>query len=185
MKHLTLVIPLLLALADASAAELKISATEPLVVTASDGWVAAASARSAAAFPLATLRIVPTGDRNAVCLISILDKNRSEFKDQQILKNVLRADSRPYLNSPEESVKMAVKELAIPGGLGFYANFVDPNLVANPVRKGSYKTATPIILSIGSDYLVKATILCDDSEGRDYNEALEIVKSIKVAKPSA
>jgi hypothetical protein len=69
--------------------------------------------------------------------------------------------------------------------LGFYANFTDPDLVGKPVKKESYKTATPMILSIGAGYLLKVTIFCGDLTSRDYTDALEMVKSIKVAKPSA
>lgn len=118
-------------------------------------------------------------------MISVLDRNRAEYKNSEVLKRILRGDSLPYLSSSEETTKMEIKELPIQGGLGFYANFVDPDLVGKPVKKGSYKTATPIILSIGPNYLIKVTILCDDLKGCDYNEAVQIVKSIKIAKPSA
>ena len=181
MKNTAPLFLVLFALGNTTAAELQISATEPIMVVAPAGWENAP--RGPVPFP--TLRIASTGDRNAVCLISILDKNHAEFKDTELLKKILRGDSRPYVSSRGDLAKVEVKELPIPSGFGFYANFVDPDLVGKPVRKGSYKTATPIIVGIGSDYLIKATILCDDLQGRDYAEALEIVKSIQVAKPRA
>jgi hypothetical protein len=118
--------------------------------------------------------------RNAVCLISILDKDKAEFADPQFLKKILRGDSRPYVSSPDELAKLDLKELRIDGGLGFYVNFADPEMVGKPVKRGSYKTATPILLSIGSRYLIKVTIPCDEINGTDYQEAIKIVESIRI-----
>jgi len=113
-------------------------------------------------------------------LVSIFDKDKQEFADPQFLKKLLRGDSRPYVSSPDDLSKVKFKELKIDGGLGFYANFVDPDLVGKPVERGSYKTATPIILSLGSKYLIKLTILCDEINGADYRDAIKIVESIRI-----
>src|ERR1051325_5258293 len=80
--------------------ELKISPTESLVVTGAQGWTAAAEPPRPA-FPFATVRITPPNGRNAMCLITLLDKNRPEFKDAEVLKRLLRGDSRPYLENPQ------------------------------------------------------------------------------------
>ena len=61
----------------------------------------------------------------------------------------------------------------------------DPDLVGKPVKKGSYKTATPMIVGIGQDYLLKITILCDDFASLDYQEAVKIVKSLRVPRPQS
>ena len=98
------------------------------------------------------------------------------------VKKILRGDSRPYVTSPDDLPKLELKEVKINGGLGFYANFVDPDLVGKPVEKGNYKTATPVILSLGSKYLIKVTVLCDEINGADYRDALKIVESIRVKK---
>ncbi len=166
-----------------SAGELKISKVDRVVVVTPEGWNEAAGALAGRPLPFPTVRIAANGDRNAVCLVSILGKNHDEFRNPDVLKQILRGDSRPYLNPGDGLAKVEAKTLPIQAGLGFYANFTDPDLAGKPVHKGSYKTATPIILSIGSDYLIKATILCDDLQGRDYSEALEIVKSIQLEKP--
>jgi len=47
----------------------------------------------------------------------------------------------------------------VSGGLGFYANFVDPDLVGKPVKKGEYKTATAGLVSLYTKYLIKITVL--------------------------
>jgi hypothetical protein len=185
MKIVTLLLSILIAPALASAAELNIFASEPLVVETPAGWVAAAEPAPGGASSVRTVRIVAPGERNAACMISIVTKNRSEFKDPKVLKALLREGSGAYLSSRAEADKIEVKELPIKGGLAFYANFTDPDLVGKPVKKGSYKTATPIFLSIGAGYLINVTIFCDDLKSRDYTEALEMVKSLQVAKPSA
>ena len=115
-------------------------------------------------------------------MISIYAKDKPEFGDPEFLKKLLRGDSRPYLNSPGDAAKMEIKELKIAEGLGFYANFTDPDLVGKPVEKGNYKTATPVILSLGSKYLIKVTVLCDDLNGADYQDTIKIVESIKIKK---
>jgi hypothetical protein len=66
--------------------------------------------------------------------------------------------------------------------LGFYANFVDPDLVGKPVKEREYKTATPIILSLGTRYLIKITVLCDEIDGADYRDAIKIVESMAIKK---
>jgi hypothetical protein len=169
-----------LLLGDASAAELKISPSDPVVVSAPSGWAMGQESAPRGAFPFATVRITASGERNAVCMISVLDRARPEFKNREVLKRILRGDSRPYLTSATANVE--IKELPISGGLGFYANFIDPDLVDKPIKKGSYKTATPLILSLGEAYLIKVTILCDDLQSRDYREALQIVKSARIVR---
>jgi hypothetical protein len=164
------------------AAEIRLSDTENLAINAPDGWTARPDRAKDPFWPFVTIRISPGGERNAVCLISILDKNREEFKDPETLRRILLLDTRPYVPSAEDRKKVEFKKLTIAAGLGFYANFTDPDLVGKPIKKGSYKTATPLVISLGSDYLIKATILCDDLDGPDYAEALKIVESLKVKK---
>lgn len=156
-------------------AELSVSSTVPLIVVAPDQW----KASKVPAVPFETYRIELPNDQNAVCLISVFDKDKKEFADPEFLKKLLRGDSRPYVGSPAELSKIEVKELKLDGGLGFYANFVDPDLVGKPVVKGKYKTATPIIMSVSSKYLVKITLLCDEIDGSVYRDAMTVVKSVK------
>ena len=165
----------------ANADELRISSKEPLVVT-SDQWKATKDNTPGLLFPFGTYRLTPPAGRNARCLISVLDKDKKEFSDPEFLKKILRGDSMPYVSSPAELSKIEIKEAKINGGLGFYANFVDPDLVGKPVMEGSYKTATPIILSLGTNYLIKVSIFCDELHGADYKDALQILESIRIKK---
>jgi len=163
-------------------AELRTSSKEPVVVSAPEQWKALKDKTPSAAFPFETYRIEPPTNRNAVCLISIYDKDKPEFSDAEFLKKLLKGDCRPYVGSPNELSKVEAKELKLDGGLAFYANFVDPDLVGKPVVRGSYKTVTPMIVSISSKYLIKITILCDQIDGSDYRDVIAIVKTIKVKK---
>lgn len=162
--------------------ESRVSSKEPIVVMTPDNWKAAKDASPTSAFPFETYNVTPPANRNAVCLVTVFDKDRKEFTDPQFLKKLLKGDSRPYLNSPDDFSKIAIKEVKTNEVFGYYANFVDPDLVGKPVEKGSYKTATPIILCLNSKYLIKVTILCDEINGDDYRDAMKIVQSIKIKK---
>jgi hypothetical protein len=182
MKRTISLVAILLASVFVNADELHVSSAEPVFVVAPAQWELGKDRAPAGSFPFETYHIAAPSGRNAMCLITIFAKDKPEFTDAQFLKKLLRGDSRPYVSSPDDSAKMEIKELKIKEGLGFYANFVDPDLVGKPVEKGNYKTATPIILSLGSKYLVKVTVLCDDLSGTDYQDAITIVQSIKIKK---
>lgn len=180
MKRAISIVGVLLASAFSNAGELHVSSVEPVFVTAPAQWELGKDRAPAGSFPFETYHIAAPADRNALCLISIYAKDKPEFADPQFLKKLLRQDSRPYFSSPADESRMEIKELKIKGGLGFYANFTDPDLAGKPVQKGAYKTATPVILSLGSKYLVKVTVLCDDLGGTDYRDAVSIVQSIRI-----
>jgi hypothetical protein len=136
-------------------------------------------------FPFETARFIPDNDRNAICLISPLARNRPDFANREFLELVLRNDSRPYWEPGQQAADIEVKEVQIPGGIVVLANFTDQSLVGKPPVQGDYKTATSVLISLGTSHLIKATILCDDLADLDYAEALEIVKSIRVIKPGS
>ena len=182
MRKITSLLFVVLLYGFAHAGELAVSTKEPVIVTAPDQWQSSKDKSPSSSFPFETYQVVPSTNRNAVCLISILAKDKQEFADPQLLKKLAWADSRPYVSSADELAKIELKEVKISGGLGFYANFVDPDLVGKPVQSGSYKTATPIILSLGSKYLIKVTVLCDEIDGVDYRDLMKIVESMRIRK---
>jgi hypothetical protein len=182
MKQITSLLLIVLVCGFAHAGDLAVSTKEPVVVVAPDQWQSSKDTSPSSAFPFETYQVVPSTNRNAVCLISIIGKDKQEFADPQFLKKILRADSRPYVGSPDELDKIELKEMKINSGLGFYANFVDPDLVGKPVKPGSYKTATPILVSLGWKYLIKVTVLCDEINGADYRDMFKIVESIRIKK---
>ncbi|HEV2692906.1 MAG TPA: hypothetical protein VG347_08435 [Verrucomicrobiae bacterium] len=179
MKKTVTLLAILMASVVAQAGELHVSATEPIFVIAPDLWQSAQDRAPVGSFPFETWRLVPPAARNAQCLVSVFDKNKPEFADGQFLKKLLRADCLPYVNSPDDLSKVEIKEMKIKGGLAYYANFVDPDLVGKPVVKDSFKTSTPVILGLGTNYLIKVTIFCDQINGPDYRDSVNIVESMK------
>jgi hypothetical protein len=171
---------LLLITSFARAGELPVSTKQPLVVVAPDQWTSGVEQPPNGFLPIETYHVLPPAGHNASCLISIVGRDKQQYTDPQLLKNLVRSGSLPYVSSPEELPKLEPKELLINGGLGFYLNFVDPDLVGKPIEAGKYKTATPITVSLGTKYLMNITILCDDLNGPDYRDMLKIVQSIKV-----
>ena len=183
MKNISVIIALAFAFSATKAAELPVSTDEPVFVVAPDHWTATKTKSPGGRFPFETFRVEAPGDRNVVCLISIYGKDKPEFTDPEFLKTLLRAESRPYVGSPSQLSTIEIEELTIQGGQGFCSNFVDPDLVGKPSQKGNYKTATPVLMSIGTKYLIKLTILCDEINGTDYQDAITIVESIRVKQP--
>ena len=171
-----------LSAAMASAGELRVSAKEPLVVSAPEKWQVLKDKAPAPAFPFDTYRVEPPGTRNAVALITVFDQDKPEFTDPAFLKKILQGDCQPYVSKPADLAKLQFKEVKLTGGLGFYANFTDPDLVGKPVQKGTYKTVTPILLCLGKKYLMKVTLLCDDLNGVDYRELMKVVESLQIKR---
>ena len=169
-------------LAPLHAVELPVSSKEPIIVVAPDQWKSTKEKPAGEIFPFETYRVIPPDNRNAACLISILDKDKPGLADPELLKQILKGDSRPYASSPDALLKLEIKELKINAGRGFYANFIDPEMVGKPVKKGSYKTVTPVILSLNPKYLIKLTVLCDEINGPDYRDAIKIIESISLKK---
>jgi hypothetical protein len=184
MKKTILLLSILLGSALARAGELHLSAVEPIYVVAPETWQASKAVSPTTAFRYQTYQIMPPTNHNAAILVSIIGNGKTEvkaeFADREFLKKVLRGVCAPYVASPNDAAKIPIKELSVKGGLEVYADFVDPDLVGKAVQAGNYKVSTPIILSLGSKYLITATIMSDEIGGDDYREAFKIVESIKV-----
>jgi hypothetical protein len=161
-----------------NAVELKVSAHEPIVVEAPEGWTAAPYKAPDKTLPAETYRVVPPAGRNAECLISI-HANHLAASDPESLKSLLRMGSRPYVKSWKEAQEIECKPMKMNEGTGFYANFVDPDMVDKPVEAGHYKTATPIVLVLASGKPINITLFCDEIGGADYRELIKIAESIK------
>jgi hypothetical protein len=166
----------------ATADDLRVSSTEQVVVTAPDQWKSEKDKSPTDALAVETYRVAPKGDRNVILMISILKGEQQKTSDPEALKILFRLGCRPYVASAADLPKVELKELKIDGGRGYYANFTDPDLVGKPVKKGSYKTATPMVLSLSSKYLITVTLLCDDLNGNDYKDAFKIAESIRIKK---
>lgn len=166
-----------------NAGELPVSSKEPVVVTAPDQWKSVKDTTKndfLKAFPFETYDVAPPAGRNALCMISILSKGQADIATRDFLKLDIKGECRPYVPNESEIPKLKPKDLKLKDGFGFYLNFVDPDLVGKPIKKGKYKTATPIMLNLSMNYVIKITLLCDDLQGADYRDMMKIVESIRI-----
>jgi hypothetical protein len=125
--------------------------------------------------PYPTLRYVPRDGRNATVLLTVVPAEVAKVGDGESLKNFFRLLARPYLSAP--TAKLFAKELTLPQGIALYATFEDPDRVGKPIQPGSYKVTTPVGVLISNGAVLHVCIFTDSTEGRDLNEALQIVQS--------
>jgi hypothetical protein len=180
MNRLLWLIAFCISLTCTHAAVLRLSSVEPVLVTAPAGWTATQFKPAARDFPFESFRIAPAGDVNAVCLVSIVGKNDERFDDKELLQKAVKLNSRPFVKTEKELESVDLHELKIHEGAGYYADFVDPDLVEKPVKKGSYKVATPVMVNLGKKYLIKLTILSDKVDGPEYKELIKVVETLRV-----
>jgi hypothetical protein len=173
MNRILWLIAFSISLVSTRAAVSRISSVEPVLVTAPANWTIAQFKPATRDFPFESFRIVPAGDVNAVCLVSIIGKNDERFDDKDLLQKAVKLNARPFVHSEKELESVELHELKINEGAGYYADFVDPDLAGKPIRKGSYKVATPVMINLGKKYLIKLTILSDKVDGPEYKELMK------------
>jgi hypothetical protein len=180
MRHLTLFLLVLVVLPKCRADDLGGVAG----VTPAKGWVqvpARGPGDPPVEFP--TLRYVPKDGRNAAVLLTLMPANLTKATDLASLKAFLLRASEPMLPSPDFVPE--VHELALAGGIGVYASFVDPSLVGKPPEAGNYKVATPVEVLLRNGATIHSTVFTDDAPGTDMSEALSIIQSAAPAKAEA
>jgi hypothetical protein len=64
------------------------------------------------------------------------------------------------------------------------ARFTDAALVGKPPEKENYKTVTAVFLYLGQRVLVIASLFCDEPQGGEYAEAMEMLRSLRVSGDS-
>lgn len=180
MNRIFWLIALCVSLTSAHAAVFRVSSAEPVIVTAPANWTVTTHKPATRDFPFESFRIAPAGDVNAICLVSIIGKDDDRFEDKELLEKAVKLNSRPFVPSEKELESVELHELKINGGAGYYADFIDPNLVDKPIKKGNYKVATPMIINLGKKYLIKLTVLSDKVDGPDYKELMKVVQTIRV-----
>lgn len=180
MNRILWLIAFCISITSSRAAVLRISSVDPVLVTAPAGWTVTKFKPATRDFPFESFRIAPAGNANAVCLVSIVGKNDERFDDKEALQTAVKLNSRPFVRSEKQLENIELHELKIHGGAGYYADFVDPDLVDKPTKKGSYKVATPVMVNLGKKYLIKLTILTDEVNGPEYKELIKIVQTLRV-----
>lgn len=128
--------------------------------------------------PLPTLRYAPKDGRNAMVLLTFVPPEYAQVTELESLKKFFRQIAGPYLPTPE--AKLMAEEVKLPAGVGIFATFEDPRLVGEPVKKGTYKCATPVAVLLTGGGTLHITILTDSKDGADLQEAFKIVQSAKL-----
>jgi hypothetical protein len=154
---------------------------EPIVFNIPENWKLAKGKIPKTPKALAYMLSSPAA-RNAQCSISIENSEMNSADTEKLLKKLLSDDCKPYLSPPDSLSKLEFKEIKLKEGLGLYMNFIDPDMIGKHVKIGSYKTVTPIVLSMGSKYLVRATIFCDDISGEDYMKIMKMIETMSLKK---
>lgn len=131
--------------------------------------------------PVESYQISPPEGRNAACFIYVYN-TKADSTDPQFLKNALRKSSSDVEKSPEKLAKIEYKKLDIEGGVGYFANFIDPDLIGKPVISGNYKAVTPMVVSLDPTHIITILLLTDEIGGPDYQEAMKFVRSVKLNK---
>lgn len=161
---------------------LKLAGEDPLVVDAPDGWTV--HELTIPGVPIKSSLIGPpiTDYVSGKVMISVIGRNKGNYSKAETLKDMLRRSIAPYLAAPGDEEKFPIKTLKIQGGLGFYANCKNPDPLEELVNKNFPKSSTPVYISIGEAYLISASIHCDDLQAKDYQQALQLLSSIRVKK---
>jgi hypothetical protein len=173
----------LLASVSAVSAETLAFATDTrLNVSLRPNWEVAPPIPAQPGFPFTTVALKATGGRNAECLITVYTTNDKRASNLEFQRTLLIGDSAPWIKNLADKKMPAIQNLVGARVLGVYASFIDANLVGKPAKPGDYKIATACIMCVDRAYLVKTTILCDDSRGMDFSDAIAMVKSLAIAR---
>ncbi|MGC4071413.1 MAG: hypothetical protein QM760_02620 [Nibricoccus sp.] len=116
-------------------------------------------------------------------MITVLGRGDGRISDVDALKKVHLQSCRMYLPSPDAKVEQTL--FKVPEGIGFRSTFVDPDLVGKPSKPGDYKVVTPALIRMDNGVIVHVTLFTDDVSGPTFQEALQMVESVKLPPPPA
>lgn len=163
----------------ASGSPVRIFDGERILMTVSEEWKSVPPKPPMRNFPYQTAAFAPVDDGNALFLITLLNNDLKEVPDIAALRELLKVASVPYVKTPEELERARINRIPVQGGVALYSSFIDPDLVGKPVKKEDYKTATPVIISLRGQFLIQATILCDDLDGDHFKQAFEMLRNTR------
>ena len=178
-----LVLPGLLAVTG-FAEKIDLGAGKAVHLTLPDSWTSTDQPPASPGVPMMgqNVRYVPKNGANEALLITILTVPEDNFKDPDNLKAMVEIATQQFVAGSVEG-KADIKEFKFAGASGFSATFTDANLVGKPSVKDDYKAMTSCFAYIGNQVMVTATIFTDEINGRAYNEAVRILKSISLSLP--
>ncbi len=128
----------------------------------------------------ANLRLKPPGDANASLNLTFVSLPDDSLADRDNLRRFHAANTRQFVEGSVEG-EVQGRDFKTPHGFGVQARFTDAALVGKPPEKENYKTVTAVFLHLGERVLVIASFFCDDPQGGEYAQAMEMLRSIRVS----
>ncbi len=169
----------------AFAEKIDLGAGRSVLLTVPESWSAGEPEASPPGRPPMgkNLRFVPKSGSNDAVMITLVTVPDDRLADPAALETLVADASEQFVAGSVEG-KANLWEFKIGHARGFAVTFTDANLVGQPPVKDDYKTMTACFVYLGDRVLVSATIFSDDPKGPAYGEAVRLLKSLAVSRPS-
>jgi hypothetical protein len=126
------------------------------------------------------LRLRPANDANVSFSLTFLSAPHDNLADRDNLRAFHDANCRHFAGGSVEG-EVRTRDFKTPHGYAVQARFTDAALVGQPPEKENYKTVTVVTLYLGERVLVIASLFCDDPQGGEYAEAMEMLRSLRLS----
>jgi len=126
------------------------------------------------------LRLRPNHDANVSLSLTFLSVPHDNLAVRENLRAFHDANNRHFIEGSVEG-EVRTRDFKTPHGFGAQARFTDAALVGQPPEKENYKTVTTVTLYLGERVLVIASFFCDDPQGGEYSDAMDLLRSIRVS----
>lgn len=128
----------------------------------------------------ANLRLKPAGEVNASLNLTFVSLPDDSLAERENLRRFHAANTRQFAGGSVEG-EVRGRDFKTPHGFGVQARFTDAALVGKPPERENYKTVTAVFLHLGERVLVIASFFCDDAQGGEYAQAMDMLRSIRVS----
>ena len=154
-----------------------------LTVTPVEGWSSVAPGFKGPPPPFPTLSYAPSNGAKVRLLMTVLPNTADKTGDRAWLRDLHRLGCRYFLPNPESPVRAV--DFQFRNGFGLYSTFEDPEHVAGKVPAAdAYRFATVIALAPRGGDAVQTTIFSDNVSSLEYQQAMQIVRSLTVRSPA-
>jgi hypothetical protein len=126
------------------------------------------------------LRLLPGNDANVSLSLIFLSAPDDNLADRENLRAFHDANCRQFAGGSVEG-EVRTRDFKTPHGYAVQARFTDAALVGKPPEKENYKTVTTVTLYLGERVLVIASFFCDDPQGGEYAEAMDMLRTIRIS----
>ena len=182
MKRLLCLLPCLFLLAVARAEVVRVDLGEERTAQFRQAlkWEQAAADPSPADPAVrATLRLRPDNGANVSLNLTFVSLPDDALGDRENLRRFHAANTQQFIAGSVEG-EVRGRDFKTPHGFGVQARFTDAALVGKPPEQENYKTVTAVFLYLGERVLVIASLFCDDPQGGEYAEAMDMLRTLRV-----